>query len=135
MIPLRVSVPRTGSVSRAGDAGDRQSRPPVQSLCSPARGLSNSFRSRAPPLLTGAVAGVDYAPSSAAGSGLRIWRGSVNELGFKVLVAMWLIFGLISIVLLFRRGLARNLLRTFAERYGSATLGWVAIVLLMPIMI
>jgi hypothetical protein len=59
----------------------------------------------------------------------------MSETGFKVLVVLWLLFGLVSIVLLFRRGLARNLLRTFAERYGAAALGWVVIVLLMPIML
>ena len=59
----------------------------------------------------------------------------MNETGFIILVALWLLFGLVGIVFFFRRGLARDLLRSFDERYHAMVLGWVVIVLLMPVMI
>ena len=53
----------------------------------------------------------------------------------KVLLVIWLAYGVASIVLLFRRSLAANLLRRFARGGGDPGVGWVVLLALLPLML
>ena len=61
----------------------------------------------------------------------------MNELGFKILVVLWLGFGIVSIVLFFRHGLNAAILRATARRFGAGgvAIGYALIALLMPLML
>ncbi len=55
----------------------------------------------------------------------------MSETGFLVLVAMWGGFGIVGILLFFKRGLAASMLRSFGER-SSVALGYLVVVILIP---
>ena len=60
--------------------------------------------------------------------------GANVALPVKVLFLLWFGYGVASIILLFRRGLATGVVRRFA-RGGGAGLGWAALAVLLPLML